>query len=62
METQNLRITNNTLTMDSSVTCGSEMIHIAGRQNNCLVENNYMLALRTAPNYSCEGIQASGSA
>ena len=62
METQNLRITNNTLTMDSSVTCGSEMIHIAGRQNNGLVENNYMLALRTAPNYSCEGIQASGSA
>jgi len=60
METQNIRITNNTITMDSKVTCGSEMIHIAGRQNNGLVENNYMLSL-SAPNNSCEGIQASAS-
>jgi hypothetical protein len=60
METQNLRITNNTITMDSTVTCGSEMIHIAGRQNNGLVENNYMLAMN-APKTSCEGIQASAS-
>ena len=60
METQNLRITNNTNTMDSTVMCGSEMIHIAGRQNNGLVENNYMLAVN-APKNSCEGIQASAS-
>jgi hypothetical protein len=60
METQNLRITNNTMTMDSSVACGSEMIHIAGRQNNGLVENNFMLAMN-APKNSCEGIQAGGS-
>ena len=60
METQNLRITNNTITMDSTVACGSEMIHIAGRQNNGLVENNYMLAAN-APKNSCEGIQASAS-
>jgi hypothetical protein len=60
METQNLRITNNMMTMDSSVACGSEMIHIAGRQNNGLVENNYMLAMNSTTN-SCEGIQASGS-
>ncbi len=60
METQNLRITNNTMTMDSTVQCGSEMIHIAGRQNNGLVENNYMLAMNS-PNNSCEGIQASAS-
>jgi hypothetical protein len=60
METQNLRITNNTITMDSTVTCGSEMIHIAGRQNNGLVENNYMLAVNS-PTNSCEGLQASAS-
>jgi hypothetical protein len=61
METQNLRITNNTITMDSSVACGSTMIHIAGRQNNGLVENNYMSALNVAQN-SCEGIGGGGSA
>jgi hypothetical protein len=60
METQNLRITNNTITMDSTVTCGSEMIHIAGRLNNGLVENNYMLAMNVSTT-SCEGIQASAS-
>ena len=60
METQNLRITNNKITMDLSIACGSEMIKIAGRQNNGLVENNYMLALNATTN-SCEGIGVSGS-
>jgi hypothetical protein len=60
METQNLRIINNTMTMDASVACGSSMIHIAGRQNNGLVENNYLLALNATTN-SCEGIGGSGS-
>ena len=60
METQNIRIINNSITMDSSVACGSEMIHIAGRQNNGLVENNLMVALNATTN-SCEGIEAGGS-
>jgi len=60
MEAQDIRITNNTMTMDSSVSCGSEMIHIAGRYNHGLVENNYMLATNSTTN-SCEGIQAAGS-
>jgi hypothetical protein len=60
METQNLRITNNSITMDNSVACGSSFIHIAGRQNNGLVENNYMVALNSTTN-SCMGIGAGGS-
>jgi len=57
METQNLRITNNTMTMDSSVECGAAMIRINGRQNSGLVENNYMLAAKGGVN-NCVGIAA----
>jgi len=60
MESQNLRITNNKITMDASVECGSEMIKIAGRHNNGLVENNYLSAVKS-PTNSCEGIGATGS-
>ena len=60
MEAQNLRIINNKITMDSSVACGSEMIHIAGRQNNGLVENNYMSAVNPGET-GCQGISATGS-
>jgi hypothetical protein len=61
METQNLRITNNTFTIDSSTPCGSSMIHIAGRQNNGLVENNYFSAMDSNVTNSCIGIGAGGS-
>ncbi len=58
METQNLRITNNVITLDSTAPCNSSLIHIAGRQNNGLVENNYMSA---ATGSTCMGIGSGSS-
>jgi hypothetical protein len=58
METQNIHITNNSMTLDSSHTCGSAMIHFGGRHNNMLIENNLVSAAVNAPSGSgsCTGI------
>jgi hypothetical protein len=59
METQNIHITNNSMTLDSTHDCGSVLIHVGGRHNNMAIENNYIsAALNAASGGSCTGFGA----